>query len=513
MGRIKQVNPNNYQSSGNINAEFENVVRYLLASERGTKTLGEMLATIFDDDGNPSGIVDIRLDQSEGIQYRTGSYDGDEEGWETIVSLDDLRGADGVDAGTVVLPIITARIDYTGDGTETTFSYVHTSDDRVLAYKNGLLLREGALYDYTLGTDEVVFNVAPAADDDISFFKIRSDPSISSERIDQSPASTQTVFAYVVPDSSYELYVYKNGILLREGGSHDYIISEGTNSITFMSSILSSDTISFITVTSSSQTAVTGLMTEEGYVDSATGQILWERIGVENDGIAQSKVSGLTAALSSKAVLEVSATEPADPSTGDLWLDISVSPNVLRFFDGVQFVATSPENAIPAFDSTNAGQYLRINGTGTGISIEDIDLSGLIASSQKGAAGGVASLDSDGRIPEAQMPAVRATGNYFLNAGGAITDGAITVARTYKQTIRITAISALLTSGSCQIQLKIAGTLIGSVYAVSSTPLDQPLSTVIEIDSLDASKTIAVEVTTASSSQDLQVTLAVEFLE
>ena len=55
MARIRQQYPQNYGSSGNINTEFETLIRYLNAAELGDNTVGELLGKIFDADGNWSG--------------------------------------------------------------------------------------------------------------------------------------------------------------------------------------------------------------------------------------------------------------------------------------------------------------------------------------------------------------------------------------------------------------------------------------------------------------------------
>ena len=64
MARIRQQYPQNYGSSGNINTEFESVIRYLNAAEIGDNTIGELLGKIFDNAGNWNGPVEFRKDLS-----------------------------------------------------------------------------------------------------------------------------------------------------------------------------------------------------------------------------------------------------------------------------------------------------------------------------------------------------------------------------------------------------------------------------------------------------------------
>ena len=64
MARIRQQFPQNYGSSGNIN-EFESLIRYLNSAELGNKTVGELLAKLFDADGNFDGLIELRKAQAE----------------------------------------------------------------------------------------------------------------------------------------------------------------------------------------------------------------------------------------------------------------------------------------------------------------------------------------------------------------------------------------------------------------------------------------------------------------
>ena len=47
MARLRQQHPQNYVSSGNIHTDFENIIRYINAAEFGDKTIGELLAVLF----------------------------------------------------------------------------------------------------------------------------------------------------------------------------------------------------------------------------------------------------------------------------------------------------------------------------------------------------------------------------------------------------------------------------------------------------------------------------------
>lgn len=516
MARLRQQYPGNYTSSSNISTEFENIVRYIVSAERGNRTLGEMLAQLFDDEGDVDAPIELRLDAAFGLQYRVGIFTSSqaEEGWTTVVPLDEIRGAPGSDVGLVPVPILHSRADYTATVSQTDFSYSHNDSDELLVYKNGLLLRPGALFDYTSDpdTDLVELTSGASGGDKITIFKIRSEGGVSTTRTDTTPASSQTVFGYSFPTGGYQLSIYKNGLLLREGGSYDYVINEGTSTITFMSPVLSTDTVTFLEFSSADADSVTGFMLEGIYTDATTGLIPFTKISVDNDAIPQAKVSGLTAALTSKAKITISSTSPVSPTSGDLWHDTSIVPNALKFWDGTSWISTSPESSLPAPIPANAGQFVKVNGTGTGFLLSDIDFSALISRTEIGAAGGVAELDSFGIVPEAQLPEVKAVTHIYHLQSGSVSNADYTLSRIFKNKLRITGVSAQLASGSCTIQLKIGGTLVGSTHAITSATLDQSLATPIEVDALSASKAIAVTVTSGSSPTNLEVTLTTEIL-
>ena len=68
MARLRQQHPQNYVNSGNIHTDFENVIRYLNTAELGDKTLSELMATLFNEEGVFDGPVQMRSIPSWSIQ-------------------------------------------------------------------------------------------------------------------------------------------------------------------------------------------------------------------------------------------------------------------------------------------------------------------------------------------------------------------------------------------------------------------------------------------------------------
>ena len=141
--------PQNYGSSGNINVEFENLIRYLNSAELGNKTVGELLAKLFDADGNFDGPIELQKSTGGDIQYRVGEYTNTTDGWITLVAAADLRGPSGQDFGEIGAPIFFGRADFTATSGQTVFDYAHASTDEILVYVDGVLQRSGSSFDYT----------------------------------------------------------------------------------------------------------------------------------------------------------------------------------------------------------------------------------------------------------------------------------------------------------------------------------------------------------------------------
>ena len=150
MARIRQQHPQNYTSTGNINTEFENILRYINSAELGNKSVGELLDSIFSSTGVFDGVVQIRLDPTSGLQYRVGTYTTNTEGWLSIAAIADIRGSAGSDVGTINAPIFFNRQDKSLATGATVIAYTfEATTDSVVLYLNGVLQAEST---YTLNS-------------------------------------------------------------------------------------------------------------------------------------------------------------------------------------------------------------------------------------------------------------------------------------------------------------------------------------------------------------------------
>ncbi len=507
MPRIRQQHPQNYGSSGTIHTDFENIIRYLNAAELGDKTVGELLSKIFDENGNFDGPVEFRLNQSTGLEYRIGEYRSAEEGWKLLADIATIRGPAGQNLGQIDGPLFFNRVDTVIASNGTTvvpYTFDPTGED-IMVIKNGLLLRgTGPSPDYTYTSSNITLATPVNIGVVITAITIRSSQVSNYRRLDYVAVGTVATVPFVFSDAE-RLLVYRNGILQREGGGFDYVKSAATDTITFLTPLANADIATIITVENQATTAVAGLMLEDEYTEN--GFIKYAKLVIENDQIPQAKISGLATALTSKAKLTVGSSAPVSPATGDLWLDTSITPNVLKFYQGTQWLSASPDSALPNFTIANAGQYARVNGTGTQLEYGSIDFSSLVPKTYMGAANGVASLDSSGKMPAAQLPAIYSANCASVLVGAAANGTYRSSIGIYKQKIRIDGLSAIVTSGTCTIQLAVDGVAVGSTFAVSSSRINQTF-TPIEVDATTVGRLVQVIVTSASSAVDLDVIIS-----
>ena len=604
MARLRQQHPQNYVNSGNIHTDFENVIRYLNTAELGDKTISELMATIFNEEGVFDGPIQMRLDATAGIQYRIGQYSGAETGWVTIADVSTFRGTAGASVGNVEGPFFFGRADVLiggpidtltvtagganyatvptvtisdpqePTGTTATATATLTADavtaititnagsgyttaptvtitggsgsgatatgtigsansvigysfdpstENIVVYRNGLLLHDtttantAAQYSYDTTANTITLAAttpAVALGDKISIYSIRSQSVTNFRRVDNEISGSTTLVSFVHTDDE-KILVWRNGILQQPGGSADYLSSSTSDTITFVDTanqLTTGDKVTIMTVENQSLKTVAGMMFEDEYTNAA-GYINYAKVAVQDDEIPQAKVSALANTLLNKAnILSQSAT-PTSPATGDLWLDTSLTPAILKFYEGTQWLETSPESSLPTFVQTNANQYVRVNGTGTGLQYGDIDFSSVVPKTYMGAANGVATLDSSGNLPVTQLPETFSTVSipFFSvheDSSASIGNKTYYLSRIWKQTIRIDGIAYKLSSGTCTLQLSVDGVAVGSTYSATSSLQSDNIATVIEVNGTVASKRIELIVTNNSSGQSLEVCIA-----
>ncbi len=393
------------------------------------------------------------------------------------------------------------------------YTFDPTTDD-IVVYKNGLLQTEAApSSEYSKdSTQNTVTLASVQLADKITIYSIRSQAVTNFRRLDETIAQAKTSVTFI-HTANEKLLVYKNGILQEEGGNDDYLTNPATATITFTSTLIVGDKVSVITVENQSLKTVAGLMFEDEYTDTS-GFIRYAKLAVANDEIPQTKVSNLATSLAGKANLASSNSSPTSPVTGDLWLDISQVPAILKFYDGTQWLETSPESSLPTFIQSNANQYVRVNGTGTALEYGDLDFTSLVPKTFMGAQNGVASLDSSSKIPVAQLPDIFATTtipfkNLWEDTNNTVTNKTYFITRVFKQKLRIDGINYQLSAGTCTIQLSLDGTAIsGTTLNATTTNQSQSFSQIIEIDGNTSGRRLEVVVTNASSAQGLELGVA-----
>jgi len=604
MARLRQQHPQNYVNSGNIHTDFENVIRYLNTAELGDKTVAELMATIFNEEGVFDGPIQMRLDATAGIQYRIGQYSSAETGWVTIADVSTFRGTAGASVGNVEGPFFFGRADVLiggpiatltvtagganyattptvtisapqePTGTTATATATLTADavtaititnagsgytaaptvtitggsgsgatatgavgtansvinysfdpstENIVVYRNGLLLHDtttantAAQYSYDTTANTITLAAttpAVALGDKISVYSIRSQSVTNFRRVDNEISGSTTLVSFVHTDDE-KILVWRNGILQQPGGSADYLSSSTSDTITFVDTsnqLTTGDKVTIMTVENQSLKTVAGMMFEDEYTNAA-GYINYAKLAVADNEIPQAKVSALATTLTNKANIVSQQNTPSSPSTGDLWLDTSLAPAILKFYEGTQWLETSPESSLPTFVQTNANQFVRVNGTGTGLQYGDIDFSSVVPKTYMGAANGVATLDSSGNLPVTQLPETFSTVSipFFSvheDSSASIGNKTYYLSRIWKQTIRIDGIAYKLSSGTCTLQLAVDGVAVGSTFSATSSLQSDNIATVIEIDGTVASKRIELIVTNNSSGQSLEVVVA-----
>lgn len=516
MARLKQLHPSNYGFQGNTSNEFENIIRYLNAAEIGNLTLAELMRRLFDDEGNFDAPIDFRYNGIDGLQYRIGEYaingvDQPEEGWEQLIPAEALRGPSGVSVGDIYAPVMSTRADFTATAAQTTFDVTLDDDTETLVYVNGILQRRGDTQDYTHQTTtdptQIIFNAGLNEDDEVSVFRVTPPFVEGYTREDWNVDSDRTVFSFIFDENEKPL-VYHNGVLQREGATGDYVLSPATNQILFNTLVPAGDDVTAILIENEAQSVVAGLMLEAHFVDPTTGFILGSKVQYEDDGIPQAKVASLVETLNLMASATESATEPDPPTL--FWLDTSGSEPVMKYWTGVQYIPTSGSTGLPSFTPTDAGLFVKINGTGTGFTYGSVDLSGLIEKAQRGAANGVATLDANGRLTASQAPSPRERRVMWKKVDGSVADGDYPIGRFYLEKNRVLGFIGVLDGGTATAEITANGASISSAFSLSVTKTETALGSPVTIDSNDESTQISIAISGAAAATGLEVGVVVE---
>jgi len=541
MAGIRQTAAFEYASSDKVQTEFENVIRYLQQAEVGGKTLGEVIDNLTDDNGNLNSNVEFKLDSSAGLQYRVGET-GE---FTTIAALSELRGEAGQNVGDIGAPIFNGRQDYiigttlrASDGVAypsgtTVLEYNHEADDTIVVFRNGLLQVEGATNDYVTSStnntvtfsDDLTTTDNSGAAEVVTVYKIRATAITSFQRVDAEVTTTQSIFPFVMEDST-EIQVYQNGLLLREGGANDYVRDNNADTVTLNTAATNGDLVSIITVENTANQVVAGLMLEQVFTNAQTGKILFDKLEIADGAIAEAKVANLTTSLAGKAGLsDVTAggtALSAGPVNTFYLEDVSGSPRLRFKVSATQNVDINPAVDIPSPSSANSGKFIRVSAAGAYelSALTDV-LSAYITTAQKDAANGVPSLDSNLLINIDRIPTFDILQQYPLlimdKQVATPTTSEVRMKRISGARIKINKIYAVLDAGTLTLDLKVAGVSQGLNLAITSSSVSAfiPPSDII-IDARSGPVNLGIEASNLSSPtvpDNLEVVIEADYVD
>ena len=541
MAGIRQTAAFEYASSDKVQTEFENVIRYLQQAEVGGKTLGEVIDNLTDDNGNLNSNVEFKLDSSAGLQYRVGET-GE---FTTIAALSELRGEAGQNVGDIGAPIFNGRQDYiigttlrASDGVAypsgtTVLEYNHDANDTIVVFRNGLLQVEGAANDYVTSaanntvtfSDDLTTTDNSGAAEVVTVYKIRATAITSFQRVDAEVTTTQSIFPFVMEDST-EIQVYQNGLLLREGGANDYVRDNNADTVTLNTAATNGDLVSIITVENTANQVVAGLMLEQVFTNAQTGKILFDKLEIADGAIAEAKVANLTTSLAGKAGLsDVTAggtALSAGPVNTFYLEDVSGSPRLRFKVSATQNVDINPAVDIPSPSSANSGKFIRVSAAGAYelSALTDV-LSAYITTAQKDAANGVPSLDSNLLINIDRIPTFSILQQYPLlimdKQVATPTTSEVRMKRISGARIKINKIYAVLDAGTLTLDLKVAGVSQGLNLAITTSSVSAfiPPSDII-IDARSGPVNLGIEASNLSSPtvpDNLEVVIEADFVD
>lgn len=517
MARLSQQHPNNYGTSSRIHSEFSNFLRYINAAELGNKTIAELLGQIYDANGNFAGPVEFRFTSGTGIEYRVGEYDSNgcdrgEDAWQLIVGAEELRGQGGTNCGSLPQPVVATRQIFTAGVGQASFDYALDASDDTLVWVDGELKIEGAANDYQNNPPTgIVFNNPLAGGEVVIIMKIIAELDTGFRRVDHYVNSDTTSFPFehTVDD---DLMVLLNGKLLVEGVSNDYVTDPNNDLVTMIVPAVSGDWVTTMVLTDSSVTKLAGIMMESDFVLTDTGLIDGTKVSYDDGEIPQSKVNGLVDLNTYAATATTDSVEPAAPIT-TLWIDSSVTPARVMFWDGSQYLPVSGDFDVPTFSAADSLKFLQVDATGTSLRWGTVDLSAYIPATEKGAANGIATLDATGKLTTSQLPSPRNRFAASHHPTAAVADGNQLVFRPYLQKLQIVGFAGRLDAGTCTAEITINGVGTGDTFALSTAPNESSLAVPVTVNALSTSVAIGVTISSAATASNLDVTLVMETID
>lgn len=496
MGRLRQYNANRYSSSDAVQAEFEQVIRYINAAELGNQTLAELLQKLFTDDGNVNLGIRFRYDAVTGLEVSTGD---DDDNWTPVIAADDIRGAPGESLGMIDGPVYFNRVDIVATAAQQVFPYtIHADAADVLVFCNGVLQAANS-YTYSAVANTVTLAVGQSAGVVVTIYSIRNNSSSTYRRADIASGASQVIFPFPHTDDEY-VQVFRNGLLQREGASYDYIKSSATGTITMTTAQSSGTIITAMVVQNSAIRDVLGLMLEDRY--ATDGLIRYDRIAIADGQVPQAKVSGLVAALALKGDTYVQTSAPTGTiRQGSLWVNTAGAVPVLLFYDGARWLNPNPASLLQAPTSSDALKYLRYNSTATALEAVSLDFSGLVAASAVGNPGGVASLDSSALVPNSQLPVINRR-TILQGRLETVANGTKNVAVIGGQKYSFDGATYVLDAGTATVQLRINGVDFGTAQAVTTAASRVTWSAAVA-DALAAGLPVSLVITLATGASGL----------
>ncbi len=494
MARLRQYFASRYGSQEATSSEFENIIRYLNSAELGNQTLAELMAKVFDEDGDVALGVEFRFDAATGLEFRLD----DASDWTLIADAVSIRGTPGINLGTVNGPLLSNRQQFTAGVSQVAYAYTVTSPlADLMVWINGVLQAPES-YSYSSGSGTLTLVSAPATSALVTVASIRANPAESFRRIDLEAVDGQAVFPFPLEDLD-EIIVFRNGIMQREGGGYDYIKSHVSSTITMTSAQTAGALITIIRISNTAINDVAGLMLEDNYCTN--GLIRLEKVMIPDAALDSAKVDGLDDALAARPSITVGTSSPLTPAAGDLWIKTAASVPYMLFYDGVRWINASPNGILPSPVISNALQFVRLNATANAMEFVDIDLSSVLGVISRGAPNGVAPLDSSGLLPTSVLPSWVSRSPIIGIRAGSIVNGTLSIG-IIEDKYTVDGISLALSAGTATVQLSIGGSLVGSTMAVTTTPQRLAIGN-INIDASAVPKVVSLVVTGASAATDL----------